>query len=132
MKTLGAMKGNRNVSRKASLLIFFGMLLCGVVCIGPASIFQQPQILMFAWMFPIGFLGLFSPDQSAMHPLLLEKLLAILGGVLAIGAYPLMCVVFFKLRTRKALTIACLVLALLLVLNVAGCRTMIQHMPRVE
>jgi len=82
---------------------------------------------MFAWMFPIGFLGLSLPDQSAMHSLLLEKLLVVLSGFLAIGAYPLMCVVFFKLRTRKALTIACLVLALLLVLNVAGCRTMIQH-----
>ena len=112
----------RQVPVWASLLVFMVMSLGAL-----ALLDTNPRSLAFAWVFPYGLwfalsMALGSPQSEALSTTLLVSSFAV---------YVVMLVAVVRARTWVRLAVACLVLACLLLLNVAGCQMMAGGLSRI-
>ena len=103
----------RQVPIWVSLLVFLGMFLGAM-----ALITTDPTALAFAWLFPYGLCGILSALLGSPQSDVLG--MAIL--VVSFAIYIVMFMAFVRARTWIRFAVLCLVLACLLLLNVAGCQ----------
>jgi hypothetical protein len=109
---------DRNVNKTISSLVFFGILGVAIVIVLP-----EPRALPFVLMFPLGLCAFLRHNE----PSVLSRALMVVMAVASYGIYIALFIAFLRARTWKTLGALSLVLVGVLLLNIAGCKQMLEE-----